>query len=94
MARYTVEIQKEGYFNNDMLMQQVENALNIFEAKYPYARARLFNALSHKKLAENQLNVECTSWRQATIHERHNMEWQSAKMGVRRWKAKGYEDCS
>ena len=38
-AQVYLEIQKERYFNNDKLMVQVENAVNIFEAKYPYARA-------------------------------------------------------
>ena len=32
MARCTLEVQKDGYFNNDKRMQQVSNALNIFEA--------------------------------------------------------------
>ena len=41
-------------------MIQVENALNIFEAKYPYARGLFLfdNAPSHKKVADDQLDVD------------------------------------
>ena len=47
-------------FNNNGLMIQVENALNIFEAKYPYARGLFLfdNAPSHKKVADDQLDVD------------------------------------
>ena len=56
-AQVYLEIQKEGYFNNDKLMVQMENAVNIFDAKYPYARALflLDNAPSHTKVADDQL---------------------------------------
>ena len=31
MARLSLEINKDSYFNNDLLMRQVEKAINIFE---------------------------------------------------------------
>ena len=37
-ARLLLEHQSEGYFNNEMLLKQVERAISIFEAKYPIAQ--------------------------------------------------------
>ena len=36
-ARIKIEMHKDGYFNNEGLMKQVERAVDIFEAKYPHA---------------------------------------------------------
>ena len=59
-ARVMIEVQMDGYFNNNGLMIQVENALNIFEAKYPYAGGLFLfdNAPSHKKVADDQLDTD------------------------------------
>ena len=55
-----IEVHKDGYFNNEGLMKQVERAVDIFEAKYLHANGLFLfdNAPSHKKIADNQLNVE------------------------------------
>ena len=42
-ARVMIEVHKDGYFNNNSLMIQVENAVKIFEAKYPHARGLLIS---------------------------------------------------
>ena len=59
-ARLTLETQSEGYFNNDMLLEQVERALTIFEAKYPQAQGMFIfdNAPSHMKCSDDALNPE------------------------------------
>ena len=59
-ARVMIEVHKDGYFNNNSLMIQVENAVKIFEAKYPHARGLFLfdNAPSHKKVADDQLDAE------------------------------------
>ena len=51
---------KDGYFNNEGLMKQVEKAVDIFELKYPHARGVFLfdNAPSHRTIADNQLNVD------------------------------------
>ena len=36
-ARLLLEHQTDGYFTNDMLLKQVEQAINIFDEKYPKA---------------------------------------------------------
>ena len=59
-ARLLLEHQSEGYFNNDMLLEQVDRALTIFEAKYPTATGIFIfdHAPSHMKTPEYALNVE------------------------------------
>ena len=59
-ARVSLEIQKDGYFDNDKFMRQVERTVDIFESKYPFARALFLfdNAPSHRKMADNQLNAD------------------------------------
>ena len=59
-ARVMIEVHKDGYFNNEELMKQVEKAVDIFELKYPHARGLFLfdNAPSHRKIADNQLNVD------------------------------------
>ena len=59
-TRLLLETQKEGYFNNDHLLEQVECTINIFEQVHPQAKwLFLFdNAPSHRKLAEDALNVD------------------------------------
>ena len=37
-ARLSLETQKEGYFNNDHLLEQVEYTINIFEWVHPQAK--------------------------------------------------------
>ena len=37
-ARLLLETQKEGYFNNDHLLEQVECTINIFERVHPQAK--------------------------------------------------------
>ena len=59
-AQLSLEHQSEGYFNNDMLIQQVHRAIDIFEAKYPSAQGLFIfdNAPSHMKKPDNALNPE------------------------------------
>ena len=58
-ARLLLETNTEGYFD-DMLMTQVDKAIDIFEAKYLDAQALLIfdNAPSHKKYAADALNAD------------------------------------
>ena len=59
-ARVYLETQRDGYFNNDHLLQQVENTIDIFEQVHPEAQGLFLfdNAPSHKKLADDALNVD------------------------------------
>lgn len=59
-ARLLLETQTEGYFNNEMLLKQVDRALTIFEAKYPQAQGMFIfdHAPSHMKGPEDALNVD------------------------------------
>lgn len=59
-ARLLLETQKDGYFNNEMFLVQVEKAIDIFEKKYPHARGIFMfdNAPSHRKYPEDGLNVD------------------------------------
>ena len=58
------------YFNNDMLLTQVQKAITIFEAKYPVAQDLFIfdHAPSHMKKPEDSLNTECMNvkdgWKQ------------------------------
>lgn len=59
-ARLYLEHQKDGYFNNEMLIEQVKKAMDIFDRKYP-GHLGLFifdNAPSHVKKAPNSLNPD------------------------------------
>ena len=38
-ARLLLETNTDGYFNNDLLLKEVEKAIKIFEDKYPHAQA-------------------------------------------------------
>ena len=59
-ARLYLETQKEGYFNNDHLLQQVKHTIDIFERVHPNAQGLFLfdNAPSHKKVADDALNVD------------------------------------
>ena len=59
-AHVSLEIQKDGYFDNDKLMKQVERTVDTFECKYPFARALFLfdNTPSHRKMADNLLNAD------------------------------------
>ena len=59
-ARVYLETQKEGYFNNDHLLQQVKHTIDIFERVHPNALGLFLfdNAPSHKKVADDALNVD------------------------------------
>ena len=59
-ARLLLETQTDGYFNNDMLLAQVTETVNIFEAKYPIAQGIFIfdHAPSHMKGPEDALNVD------------------------------------
>ena len=55
-----LETQRDGYSNSDHLLQQVEHTMDIFEQVHPEAQGLLLfdNAPSHKKLADDALNVD------------------------------------
>ena len=57
-ARLMLETSREGYFNNDMLLRQVEKAVNIFERVHPEAQGLFLfdNAPSHRKVSDDSLN--------------------------------------
>lgn len=59
-ARLMLEHQTDGYFNNEMLLTQVEKTITIFESKYPEAQGIFIfdHAPSHMKKAGNSLTVE------------------------------------
>ena len=59
-ARLLPETQNDGYFDSDKFLVQVDEAIDIFEAKYPsYQGLFIFdNAPSHKKCPEDALKVE------------------------------------
>ena len=59
-ARVSLEISKEGYFNNDHLLKQVEKTINIFERVYPHAKGIFLfdNAPSHCKVADDVPNAD------------------------------------
>ena len=59
-ARLLLETSKDGYFNNDHLLDQVDHTISIFEKIHPDAQGLFLfdNAPSYKKLADDSLNVE------------------------------------
>ena len=58
-ARLYLETTKEGYFNNDIFIDQVKHAFDIFDRKSPgITGIFLFdNAPSHRKYPPDGLNV-------------------------------------
>ena len=59
-AQLLLETHREGYFTNNLLIQQVEKTKNIFERVHPDA-AGIFlfdNAPSHRKVADDALNAD------------------------------------
>ena len=59
-ARLLLETQRQGYFTNDMLLQQVEQTVDIFERIHPQAKALFLfdNAPSHRKYADDVPNAD------------------------------------
>ncbi len=60
MARLSLETQRDGYFNNDQLLIQVEKTITVFEEIHPSSRGLFLfdNAPSHKKVADDSLKVD------------------------------------
>ena len=58
MARLYLETQKDGYFNSDMFLHQVDTAVQIFGQRFPgITGIFLFdNVPSHKKYPPDGLN--------------------------------------
>ncbi len=58
-ARVCIEPSRDGYFNSDGFLTQVEKAVSIFEKKYPDAQGLFLfdNAPSHCKYAPDALNA-------------------------------------
>ena len=58
--RLMLEVQKDGYFNNDLLLPQVGKAIDIFERLHPDGKGIFLfdNAPSHRKVADDALNVD------------------------------------
>ena len=59
-AHLLLETNREGYFTNDHLLQQVAKAISIFERVHPDAtRVFMFdNAPSHRKMASDAINAD------------------------------------
>ena len=59
-ACLVLDVSKDGYFNNSMLLKQVDKTIKIFEEIYPEAQALFLfdNAPSHKKIADNVPNAD------------------------------------
>ena len=59
-ARLLLEHQTDGYFTNNMLIDQVRRAIPIFEKKYPVAQGAFIfdHAPSHVKRPDDALNAE------------------------------------
>ena len=59
-ARLYMEHQSEGYFTNDLFLDQVRQAMSIFERKYPGVIGMFIfdNAPSHVKKPDDSLNVD------------------------------------
>ena len=58
-ARLLLETQKDGYFNSDMFLAQVDTAIDIFSRKFP-DKIGIFmfdNAPSHRKFPKDGLNA-------------------------------------
>lgn len=59
-ARLLLTTSREGYFTNDLLLEQVGRTIDIFERIHPHVRALFLfdNAPSHRKLPEDALNAD------------------------------------
>ena len=58
-ARLLLETQKDGYFNSDMFLAQVDTAIDIFSRNFP-DKIGIFmfdNVPSHRKFPEDSLNA-------------------------------------
>jgi hypothetical protein len=55
-----LEHQSQGYFTNEMLIEQVKKSIDILERKYPNAQGLFIfdNAPSHMKKPDDALNVD------------------------------------
>ena len=60
-ARLLLETSREGYFTNDLLLEQVARTIDVFEGVHPYATALFLfdNAPSHHKVPGYALNADC-----------------------------------
>ena len=85
-ARVYLEHSKEGYWNNERLLKQVDKAMDIFEAKYPDACGLfLFDKCSiTSKGGKQRTQCPCNEcqlrWISAS-NARHRMERQHSKDG-------------
>ena len=72
-ARLLLEHQTDEYFNNDMLLTQVQKAITIFEAKYPVAQGLFIfdHAPSHMKKPEDSERMNVKDGGEAALHEEH-----------------------
>jgi hypothetical protein len=68
---------RDGYFDNDDLLNQVENAIDIFDRMYPDAQALFLfdNATTHQKRAADALSAKhmpksCKIWRPGQLRMR------------------------
>ena len=59
-ARVKLEIQRDGYFTNELLLKQVATTIDIFERVHPHAKGIFLfdNAPSHRKMADDSLNAD------------------------------------
>ena len=59
-ARKPVETQQDGYFNSEQFLEQVDTAIDIFEAKFPNSQGLFIfdNAPIHKKYPDDALNAD------------------------------------
>jgi hypothetical protein len=71
---------RDGYFNNDDILDQVEKAIDIFERMYPGAQALFMfdNATTHQKWAPDALSAKhmpksCKEWRPGQAQMRDAM---------------------
>ena len=60
-ARKLVETQQDGYFSSEQFLEQVDTAIDIFEAKFPNSQGLFLfdNASIHKKYPDDALKVHC-----------------------------------
>ena len=55
-ARFYLETQKDGYFNNDMFIQQVKRLLPYLTENFP-AKLPYFNFIMHQAIRNTRLMV-------------------------------------
>ena len=90
MARESLGLQTEGYWTNEMLLDQVSRAIDIFEWKHPQSQGLFLfdNAPSQKKVAADALSAE-----KLNVHPggkqpaRHSMERHHPKDAATRGQA-------